>query len=380
LGGTNRAGSGREVIFMRTPCLTIALLVLLGGACTPGGGAPEPTRERAAGKADSSFEELTRPSRRVAVEDISSDYVPPPDRLASATQRLISSEDAWRRYFGADEDPPAHIDFEREWVVFAASGTKTSGGYRTEVKVRIHPETGDSLRARVVTHGPGRGCAVSSMLTHPYFLGTIPAGDGIADGIRPQDIRYAAQTTAEPCEATCDGAVTAALERARIFEGEEVLAASESDYPYHVVSLGPAPDEIDVAHVARAALESGVLDEFLDEQREHDPQFPDDKEQVLARLLDDEQGNHIGFDSFSSSERDFFDWSHVRGGYDVARAEWNRWSRTRFLGHRQLTDALRRHLSDIQVVLLFDVQVQVFIVGRTACGELAGYHTQLVWT
>jgi hypothetical protein len=48
--------------------------------------------------------------------------------------------------------------------------------------------------------------------------------------------------------------------------------------------------------------------------------------------------------------------------------------------YKAIVEILNRELEDVKAVFIDDIEVKVFIIGRTPCGELAGLRTIAIWT
>jgi hypothetical protein len=345
------------------------LLALLVGACAaePTGVGSEPAG--AAGKADTATYEATAEDRRVEVTPLDG-FVPGPSLLAKPGRRIVSTQDAFARFFGTA--PPAHVDFDRQWVVFFTPGPRDRGRYDANVTIAVHP-SGRSLRVRREIGEPGRGCFGVEAPT-PFFVGTFTPPEGIL----PQSVRYSTRARPRDCvaDAACGGALMDELARAAVLpNGEELTYMSEADYPFTPVDLGAVHGAtIHIADVARRAIDSGLWDETLSNFREYnDESLPTDTDALVQRLIEGDG------DYFRSSETDFDGWFDYDARWDMSEDEIadmpDEWERNELIGYRQLYHALTDNLSDLKVYRFFDVEVHILIVGRTTCGRLVGYET-----
>ena len=75
--------------------------------------------------------------------------------------------------------PTPEVDFDRQIVVVAATGTRSTGGYA--IAMDGARSAGSSLYVDVVEMSPGEGCLVTQALTTPAVAAAIehPAGDVI---------------------------------------------------------------------------------------------------------------------------------------------------------------------------------------------------------
>lgn len=100
--------------------------------------------------------------------------------IDTAAVFLIDNEkdwaDIWKLAQGQIEPMPpvVKIDFKTNMVLGIFMGQKTSGGYRTEVAEIIR--SGDDLLIKVINYAGGGG-SMLPVLTSPYQLVKIPAGD-----------------------------------------------------------------------------------------------------------------------------------------------------------------------------------------------------------
>jgi hypothetical protein len=83
-------------------------------------------------------------------------------------------EAAWARIWRnhSPVPPTPLIDFEREVVLVAAMGSRSSGGYH--VKVQAAAAQADRVVVRVVETSPGSGCVVTHAFTEPVDVVRLP--------------------------------------------------------------------------------------------------------------------------------------------------------------------------------------------------------------
>jgi hypothetical protein len=91
-------------------------------------------------------------------------------RAQQETRALITTKEAYATYFG--RTPPSGVDWDREWVIFYAAGTRPSGGFVPSVDAVT--AVGSVLRVVTRLQTPGN-CAVTDALTTPFVLVKIPA-------------------------------------------------------------------------------------------------------------------------------------------------------------------------------------------------------------
>lgn len=79
----------------------------------------------------------------------------------------------WRRHTPVPELPA--IDFQREMVVVAAMGMRSTGGYNILIESASEDAGGVTVGIRATA--PGAGCAVTLALTHPADVARLPRRD-----------------------------------------------------------------------------------------------------------------------------------------------------------------------------------------------------------
>lgn len=111
-------------------------------------------------------------------------------------RRVVRTEGEWRalwtqlaRRMGASPPLPP-IDFTSDMVVFAAMGTRPSGGFGIEI-VRAAPD-GGAFEVVVTERSAGAGCASTLLLTAPTAAVRVPRSD--------LPVRWIERTVVYPCE------------------------------------------------------------------------------------------------------------------------------------------------------------------------------------
>jgi hypothetical protein len=106
-----------------------------------------------------------------------------------ATFTAVQSEPEWRKLWAELEPrlsrdmrqsaphPFPHIDFTRQTLLFAALGTKPTGGF--SLSVESITENPASITVNLVALSPGKGCGdaiygITQITTHPITLLVIP--------------------------------------------------------------------------------------------------------------------------------------------------------------------------------------------------------------
>jgi protease stability complex PrcB-like protein len=102
-----------------------------------------------------------------------------------ATYIAVRSHDDWVSYWGSLRPhigqtaiiapalvPQPEVDFSKNIVLVASPGCKPSGGYTVQIGSIQQDES--RLTVNVVEQEPGKGCAVTSIVTHPMMQVLIP--------------------------------------------------------------------------------------------------------------------------------------------------------------------------------------------------------------
>lgn len=85
--------------------------------------------------------------------------------------------------------PLPAVDFGEYMIVFAAMGTRNSGGY--DIEVEAVTDDSAALVARVREVSPGPGCMTTQALTAPVAAKLVPTRD--------RDVTWAEQTSTQNC-------------------------------------------------------------------------------------------------------------------------------------------------------------------------------------
>jgi hypothetical protein len=91
-------------------------------------------------------------------------------RTPEAARQLITTASAYRALVGGE--PPADLDFRREWVVLYTAGTRMTGGFEAHIEGIQREGHGLTITTKLVVPGPD--CMVTQALTHPYALARFP--------------------------------------------------------------------------------------------------------------------------------------------------------------------------------------------------------------
>eukprot|EP00434_Breviolum_minutum_P039567 symbB.v1.2.035140.t1/scaffold4668.1/size36730/2 len=86
--------------------------------------------------------------------------------------------DVWTRHFSrrSAADPMPEIDFEKEMVIWVASGVQGSGGYSTAVTQIVEVE--NELNIQVTFSCPPPGAITTCALTQPHHVIRLPKSSG----------------------------------------------------------------------------------------------------------------------------------------------------------------------------------------------------------
>jgi hypothetical protein len=241
--------------------------------------------------------------------------------------RVIRSATAFRTAFGAS--PPATLDFDAEWLAVYSAGVKTSGGYdATITKIRLS-DSGMTVKVTSNLTEPGADCFVTDALTKPVAVVKFAAQPGASRS------RFTKLTETVSCSTAglCDADFKPVVETA----AAGMTYMSESDYPLTYVTYGmqgaPTADKIR----ALTSTPAGTLVEEIS----------------FAEL----------FDSLGEA----YD---PNDPYIVEYAA----------KYRALRAVLEENLTDLTVVRVGEVSIDVYIVGQTSCGELVGLKTTSIET
>jgi hypothetical protein len=102
--------------------------------------------------------------------------------LKAAERLVIRDEATWRATWAAigrnstPVPPPPAIDFEREMLVVAALGERSTGGYN--IIVESASATGEALTVRIHSTAPGSSCLTTQAQTQPVDIARLPRMQG----------------------------------------------------------------------------------------------------------------------------------------------------------------------------------------------------------
>lgn len=105
--------------------------------------------------------------------------------IETETRLVIQEADAWRKWWrdhtknesdASNANEPPKVDFEKETVLVATLGMRSSGGHKIEfIKLR---REGETLKVVVKATSPGPDDMVTMALTHPFAVIAIPKHAG----------------------------------------------------------------------------------------------------------------------------------------------------------------------------------------------------------
>jgi len=246
-------------------------------------------------------------------------FVPSADRAMTPQRRLISSDASFKSVFGVD--PPGWADFSENWMVFYSAGVPDAVGVYADIESLRLSSTGKSLQV-VTREVLPDNCAVGVPSAPAWTLVQFQKPN-----LRPQSVRYYGSTDHLTCQTSCDGLVT---EFENVSRG--LWYTRESDYPYDSIFHAGAADSISDDAVlaqtlgATGPIESVDFDEWFDRRTTVEPDEDPYYVEQAAQL-------------------------------------------------KLIRASMEANLTDLRVVRIGEIQVHIFIVGRTSCGDLAGLHT-----
>ena len=96
-------------------------------------------------------------------------------------RRVIRDRETWIQVWlrvttTASSRPVPHVDFESNMIIFAAMGTRPTGGYQIEIAQLYR--RGDDIYAVVRETSPGRGCNLTQAVTAPVTAALVPRTSG----------------------------------------------------------------------------------------------------------------------------------------------------------------------------------------------------------
>lgn len=243
------------------------------------------------------------------------DFTVPPALLRKETRKTITTRLAFHRFFGTWPTQ----DMTNNWVIFYTPSEVTSA-HNLDMTVRLSP-TKRGLQVTTSLIAPGENCGETDSAA-PYMLVSIPK-----PAIAASSVRYYADDSEEACAAEGCEHVTQALTVA----SADLWYMSESDYPFTSVFIS-GETQVSEAELAAEFGHEGLAVETRDYA------------EFMERLTTEE------------------DWMDEDSLNEVAK-------------YRVLDAALRENLTNLRVVRFGEIEIHVYMVGETSCGDTAGLKT-----
>jgi hypothetical protein len=239
--------------------------------------------------------------------------------------RVIRSASAFKAAFGTAA--PSSIDFDQEWLAVYSAGVRTTGGYGARVLAVRLSDTGKTVKVTSELTKPGEGCIVTQALTKPVVVVKFAAQAGAATS------RFTKLVTTKNCTAACGTPLTDKL--AAAVAGMTYM--SESDYPLTPMTFaGQGAPTVAKLRALTNTPAAAVVEERA-------------------------------FSSVMSNLTTVWD---PDDAYSVEYA--GKWA--------ALRDVLQLQLTNLTVIRIGEISIDVYIVGESACGDLVGVKTTSIET
>ena len=254
------------------------------------------------------------------------------------TRKVFTTAASFRRYFGVS----APVDFTKRWLVFYSAGTRPTGGYTVSIPLVTRSATGRTLEVTTRLDSPGAGCPVTMATTRPTLLASFAKPTP-----EPGAVRYY-KSDRKP--AACNASLCGDALRTRLTAvTADLLWMSESDYPFaYFERPGAAATSSGAGSSGAGPVTGARLLTLLG--------LPADT-QLETRTL---------ADMLSWVTRD-----------DPAMDDGERATAVRY---RAVRAALEENLTNLTVLKVGRIQVGVYFLGTTRCGDLAGLSTTAIET
>lgn len=256
-------------------------------------------------------------------------FVPPSQMLDEPRYRMMTTRDSFERVFG--EEAPFFIDFERKWVVLATPGAQSESGVSMRVdEVRVAP-SGKSIEVVTTTTDAGQDCQTSAYDYRPFKLITFPKPN-----VLPQAVRYySAQETTECIVSACEADALSLL--TAVSEGVNHTSEGDASFEAFLVP-GAAAEAVDDAATVRALGEP-----------------------------EGEPLHSVAFDTW-------FEWpTEVQNPDDASHV-------LEVEAYRAIQKLYQDRFTHLRVIRVGEVEVRVYLVGETPCGDLAVLKTLSIET
>jgi hypothetical protein len=240
--------------------------------------------------------------------------------------RVIRSPTSFKAAFGTP--PPDWLDFDQEWLAVYSAGIRPTGGYTAEIeRVRLS-DTGKTVKVTSSLTAPGADCVVTQELTKPFAVVRFPAQPGAARS------RFTKLVSTDTCGAqVCGAELQSVLDQA----ADGMTYMSESDYPLTYVGWdGQGAPTVD----------------------------------KLKTLLDIDADTLVEEYSFAEMMDSLGEAYDPDDPYIVEYA-------ARF---RALREVMEANLTDLTVIRVGEISIDVYFVGKSACGDLVGLKTTSIET
>jgi hypothetical protein len=245
---------------------------------------------------------------------------------APARMTVLHNATEFKAFFGVSA--PASLDLRSHWVVhFSAGRKKTSGHVAAVERVEL---TDGRLTVHTRVTSPGSGCAPVSTPSNPQMTVSFA---------RPAGVQLAVEAHHTSSVACAPAACGADLHAQLASAVDGLLFMSESDRPFEVY---------EAAGEGKTALTPARLLTLLGK--------PSDTP-VVVRSIHDELAWATRDDPSMTPE-------------EKATAE----------RYRKLEALLESSLTDAQVYRVGTIEVHLYLVGRTRCGDLSGVTTVAIET
>lgn len=255
------------------------------------------------------------------------------DGQAKQTTKVFTNAAAFEAFFG--REAPAEVDFAEEWVVYYAAGTRSTGGYEANVLKVTLSASAKTITVTNETVTPGLSCAVTEAFTSPATLVTIKKRG-------PETTRFSSRhkDLTLQCEAVCGDDLAAQLE----YGSRDAFLMSEGDEPFIPVDFpGAGGEELT-------------------------------KERMLELLK-----------RSASTNIDEMNWAEWIGENTALEPDADDFTKDLAKQYEELKAMVELQLTDVKV---FDVGFEdngdgvrpLYIIGKTKCGDLAGYKSLIVAT
>ncbi|MBA2663999.1 MAG: nuclease A inhibitor family protein [Bradymonadaceae bacterium] len=302
----------------------IAILTLLMCAC---GEAPSDAVELEEILVEGPAPGFSGKADEAAIAMVALDFVVPLAAREQETRRTITTEAAFRRTLGASSP---NIDWNKHWAFFYTTGALAQSGHEASVvSIRLAQSTKSiQITTRHTSPGPACDTAASNALAMAPALVVLFA----KPSIDPRGMRYYTADNVRDC------APDSCAEQLDAFDEptDSLWFTSESDFLFDKEYFDGS------AQASWEGVESALLQ----------------RAQPLEQL---------SFDAFFARLTTEQEWMEDEQLEDVRR-------------YRELEAVLRSQLKDLRVYRVGEIEIHVYILGITDCGDVGGLHTVSIET